>query len=107
MKETTKIALRNHALTDNERNDMTNPTPEEFNKYCADVMHVNKAVADYLGEYNPYDDLNQLAEVVEKLLDSAYTFYLAKLSSYVLDTKGIKQAFRDFIISTMEELDND
>lgn len=91
---------------------------ERFSLYCANVMGY-KAVYwsdsyDCLmmsglphtkleGFERPYTDLNVMAEVVEKLLDDADKFYLAKFSSHTLDTVGIKQAFRDFIISTMPE----
>ena len=88
---------------------------DKFIKYCVEVM--GGYYANYNGidsvkinnlwmlaiEYNPYDDLNQMVVVVEKLLDDADKFYLAKFSSHTLDTVGIKQAFRDFIISTMPE----
>jgi hypothetical protein len=90
---------------------------ERFNKYCADVMGYrlycghrladtlwfdDEHAPDYQGIYNPYDDLNQMAEVVEKLLKNEDIFDLdiANISNGYIT---IKQAFRDFIISTMPE----
>ena len=86
----------------------------KFNKYCAEVMgyesycdepypydvweyRLNGKVIHLQDEYNPYDDLNQMAEVVEKLFNS--NGFLRYYNN--LENLGIKQAFRDFIISTM------
>ena len=79
-----------------------------FNSYCAEVMGLEKDIENrymdgiqfiiYAPDYNPYDDLNQMAEVVEKLGREEIS------PIELIDTlfsKGIKQAFRDFIISTM------
>ena len=53
-------------------------------------------------KYNPFDDLNQMAEVVEKLVHDGY----GNLFDSFRKHNGfpfIKPAFRDFIISTMPE----
>ena len=105
---------------------------EEFNKYCADVMdystwleepavpsNTNIMVLSIVfrndaGDtdkdlYNPYDDLNQMAEVVEKLFDDFSSNEVTLLAwiktiGRITDRESlIKQAFRDFIISTMLE----
>lgn len=53
--------------------------------------------------YNPYDDLNQMAEVVEKLMrkKSKYLTSSRHYMYYGIMAKGIKQALRDFITSTV------
>jgi len=90
---------------------------DKFNKYCAEVMgyQIQKRtdIMDnvfflYGGmNYNPYDDLNQMADVVEKLA-SKWGVDEQICSDWVfaqeqMEVVGIKQAFRDFIISTMEK----
>ena len=84
--------------------------------YCARVMgwefKVGVMPDTYYGkkefgwtEINPYDDLNQMAEVVEKLIDKSGCILQIK-SDYVTDCLiNIKQDFRDFIISTMGDSD--
>jgi len=50
------------------------------------------------------DDLSVMAEVVEKLLKDANIYMEGAFpNKYMFDRDGIKQAFREFIISTMEE----
>ena len=102
---------------------------DRFNKYCAGVMWltIGKVHADlrsgqsidcyytdkndYLCSvynYNPYDDLNQMAEVFDKLWQikqpkslqqtQAVNKFRADLANY-----GIRKAMRNLIISTMEE----
>ena len=99
-----------------------------FNSYCAEVMGLEKDIENrymygiqfiiYAPDYNPYDDLNQMAEVVEKLVIK-YNCSPFKVgtneyirsqniwgeSHHNLGTiksgNKIKTAFRDFIISTM------
>ena len=95
---------------------------EEFNKYCADVMgheldywnaECNGGLPSYKSKsskrklYNPYDDLNQMAEVVEKLAPLRHRHFISSLTGVWLgaeEPSTIKQAFRDFIISTKENL---
>jgi hypothetical protein len=85
---------------------------QEFNRYCADVMgytiHGQDAVYVYV--HTPdgivqknYDDLNQMAEVVEKLTCRFNDSDRLKDMFDVLINGSIKQAFRDFIISTMDK----
>lgn len=74
----------------------------EFNKYCADTLGYKDSDLDLLydRDYNPYDDLNHMSDVVEKLLDE----HAPKRSiSGAIRRKGIKQTFRDFIVDTMTE----
>lgn len=104
---------------------------DKFNKYCAEVngwvsctvsASIGRSLDDtkrfngeawstppaddksgcikfFKDDYNPYDDLNQMAEVVEKLWGGHIkTKYL---ENYPFPSIPIKQAFRDFIISTM------
>lgn len=83
-----------------------------FNQYCAEVMEYDLNDLERIKQddpeflpYNPYDDLNQMAEVVEKLgadmLGVDVSDHLQH--GHNLKNKGIKQAFRDFITSTMEK----
>jgi hypothetical protein len=108
---------------------------DEFNRYCAEVVGylIIEKVAPYqtyryrtpygayifVDSYRPYDDLNQMAEVVEKLLHGKrethftylciFTYLCMRLSKIAGgqyekadDTYTIKQAMRDLIISTKE-----
>ena len=91
----------------------------EFNEYCAKVMGYKRGWKGkkevfwlddegkrylYLELYNPYNDLNQMAEVVEKLLEDADIYIKGAFpNKYMFDRDGVKQAIRDFIISTMEK----
>ena len=93
---------------------------EDFNKYCAEVMGYElekrrelttaKLIAKinnriYWYSYNPYDDLNQMAEVFDKLM-STENFLLTKWFTYDSGMKRVdfplKDVIRDFIISTMK-----
>ena len=88
---------------------------DKFNKYCAEVMGLEKDIENrymdgiqfiiYAPDYNPYDDLNQMAEVVEKLriIEDYETnrCRALELNDQLRTHPTIKQAFRDFIISTM------
>jgi hypothetical protein len=92
---------------------------DKFNKYCADVMGLEVRHTDEDGElwvwfdgqqtfshaYNPYDDLNKMAEVVEKLAGDGNIghAFIDMLFNDKYEINNIKQAFRDFILSTMEE----
>lgn len=85
-----------------------------FNKYCASVMgydYITSSIAaDYESVsfyYNPYNNLNQMAEVVEKLAEkiegsSLGAAFIDMLFNSVYEVTSIKQTFRDFIESTME-----
>jgi len=81
---------------------------DKFIKYCVEVMGYTNHVAfaehhqeGASSQYNPYDDLNQMAVVVEKLMLTERFLHLKwGLSIY---RSGVKQAFRDFIFSTMPE----
>ena len=76
---------------------------EEFNKYCADVMNYNYEVESAYC-YEPYDDLNQMAEVVEKLIQTdEVLFPQTSNMGFSIRRDSVKQAFRDFIISTKEK----
>lgn len=93
-------------------------TDEEFNKYCAEVMNgriiphswgkvyyfehrIPVPVADYL----PSKDLNQMAEVFDKLVERGEGIKGDKWVkfSYAIGKSGIAQAMREFIESTKEE----
>ena len=92
---------------------MNQQIKESFIRYCADVMGWEFKLGSYQDTYfankgdvgwtqiNPYDDLNQMAEVVEKLLTEYDYCYSSFPSQMIIATKGVKRAFRDFIISTM------
>ena len=81
----------------------------EFNKYCSSVMGYKPdgkgGFTNLVGRYTPYDDLNQMAGVVEKLLignQCKKCFELMQIIALQVNI-NIKQAMRDFIISTMPE----
>ena len=85
----------------------------EFNKYCAEVMGLTlyrgRAIAYQTvcgNDYNPYDDLNQMAEVWDKLMEKE-NFLLTKWFTYDSNMKRInfkiEDVMRDFIISTKGE----
>jgi hypothetical protein len=80
---------------------------DKFNRYCLDVMGYEHDPAWFYDprtaeEYNPYDDLNQIAEVFDKLWIEQDTLDRAYLD---VARKGIKHAMRDYIISTMQVSD--
>ena len=91
---------------------------DKFNKYCAEVMgyrtwkeldHICIENEEYpvssgqqFTTYSPYDDLNQMAEVFDKLFkdrNATTTLEFLKISGM----RGVKEAIQDFIISTMPE----
>lgn len=95
-------------------------TDEEFNKYCAEVMGYKREVAPRMYEsqlwvsdggssrwhYLPSFNLNQMAEVFDKLIQRIYrnnkesmAFY-TQMSSVAIEGKGIAEAMREFIEST-------
>lgn len=77
-------------------------TDEEFNRYCAQVMGIPVKLAEAVDSHNPATDLNQMAEVFDKLM-SKETFILMKFWTYKHpDTVQIPiaQAMREFIEST-------
>ena len=102
---------------------------QEFNKYCAEVVGFTISEKPHdIGEvalwckkpaesdtdfdkffsnlgfyYNPYNDLNQMAEVIEKLLDDHNIFIDNQKcpNKYMIIRVGFKQSFRNFIISTV------
>ena len=94
---------------------------QEFISFCAEVMEyhldadrlldANQDFICYVFEYNPYDDLNTMAEVVEKLgCDGKYGLKWTLVGMAVNpdeSPQSIKQAFRDFIISTMPTGEDD
>ena len=89
-------------------------TKEQFNRYCAEVMeyeiryienieflfdkNATKPFTTFLS-YNPADNLNQMAEVFDKLWLKHQSAWFAN----DIGTNGIKQAMRDFIESTNSE----
>jgi len=93
---------------------------EEFNRYCAEVMgnyisydiaesgiwrvmEVNGQKVKSPCSYNPATDLNQMAEVFDKLWLNYYDEYSTSPSLNMGDTKSIAKAMRDFIESTNEK----
>jgi len=97
---------------------------QAFNEYCAGIMDIKLKVYPEEGcfiyrcplgdweDYNPYNDLNQLAPVVEKLImDIPIVNVLRHRGNRILATMyhemssgaAVKQAFQSFIISCMEE----
>ena len=83
---------------------------EGFNKYCTHVMgYINDGTVGYIDlpyKYNPYDDINQMANVVEELsVNPKYEPNFKQLvNNMVLDIPlNVKSVLRDFIISTMEK----
>ena len=75
----------------------------KFNNYCKEVMGYTRNCPT---NYNPYADLNQMAEVVETLLHTCMTKdddYFEACCFRIDKDYTVKQAFREFIISTMEE----
>lgn len=100
---------------------------DKFNRYCAEVMGYvveefselhdceEKRLKDetYLmhqrKQYNPYDDLNQMAGVVDVLSSQVEVRNLqgfAEEFATKMINNGIRSTMRDFIISTMQEKDN-
>ena len=83
---------------------------DKFNRYCAEVMgymiapdHSIVLVKDrgyFLRDF--YEDLNDMVEVVEKLLTNTPSCGVGLVAPI-----NIKQAFRDFIISTMPAGEDD
>ena len=93
---------------------------EGFNKYCANVMGLIVVPSEYSDEhifvknansclewcYNPYDDLNQMADVVDELsVNPKYEPDFKQLvNNMVLDIPlTVKSVMRDFIISTTDK----
>ena len=89
-------------------------TDEEFNRYCAEV--INLVIKGMTGDgslwtiephrqlldgwfYNPSKDLNQMAEVFDKLFKGKLTNDPYKFSN-IFDRKGIASAMREYIEST-------
>jgi len=85
---------------------------EAFNRYCAEVMGYEfkvteggscmSKVPNGWTYTNPYDDLNQMAEVVDRLTLDMEQLAFADLIDLIVRSKTIKQAFIEFIASTME-----
>ena len=74
----------------------------EFNKYCADVLGYTDFDLDLFYDrlYDPYNNLNHITDAVETLLEQ----HAPKGSiGGAIRRHGVKQAFRNFIISTMPE----
>lgn len=74
-------------------------TDEEFNPYCAEVMQIPRLESGNYKGWSPATDLNQMAEVFDKLLANeripkAFT---------VFSGQEIAQAMREFIESTKGE----
>lgn len=81
-------------------------TGMEFNKYCAGVMEYKietdwPALFVYFPDmetaqlYDPYDDLNQMTDVIETLIDYDRKFF--DHVSNEISSHGVKQAFRNYI----------
>lgn len=73
------------------------------------ISAVGGCIKHFKHDYNPHDDMNQMAEVVEKLVNSKSAPVMYAMASTILVRQegafDIKQAFRDFIISTMDKDD--
>ena len=97
---------------------------DKFNRYCAEVMGykvrqkpnyiIVRPYADRSGTwlmYNPYDDLNQSAKVVDKLMMKRSPRVETMVNQpnnierlvYTLLDSFTKKAFRNFISSTIPE----
>ena len=90
---------------------------EKFNKYCREFSDYKiKPLKNGLfimnessgwDEYNPYDDLNQMADVVDKLAkqwrDDENIFHALCEAKDSIEVHGLLKAMRDFIVSTKEE----
>jgi hypothetical protein len=88
---------------------------DKFIKYCAKIIggkletnFFSKSGVSYYKKgygqvyYDPYDDLNQMAEVVEMIVSKRQsTDGLPTYNNMFII--GVKQTFMDFIISTMPE----
>jgi len=93
---------------------MTEINEQEFNEYCAEVEGYTVVAEDWptsqkmrrvhLSQLRYWDDLNQLAPVVEKLVENLRTqkqapeLYMA--FNIFIRGKHILQAFREFVWST-------
>jgi len=90
---------------------------QAFNEFCKKTMGY---IRDCPTNYNPYNDLNQLAPVVEKLIiiwrcspfrvgssqwkrADFVSELLVLMNAEISHGKEIKIAFRQFIINCMEE----
>ncbi len=93
----------------------------KFDRYCVRVMGYKTAYAEPINNilkvwtgshattYNPYDDLNQMAGVVDVLSSQVEVRNLqgfAEEFATKMINNGIKSTMRDFIISTVQEKDN-
>lgn len=92
---------------------------QEFNGYCAEVMGYEiehdsigalRRIDGFLERYNPDEDLNQLAEVVEKLLILPCVDESGTRERFYRDIAvagdglcSFKKSFRDFVWSTKGE----
>ena len=92
-------------------------TPEEFNRCCAEVMEYElRLELGYICipapdgscwiKYDPHSDMNQLAEVFDRLWAEQEEWKNTDEDGMPLfpvdDEKGIRQAMIDFIWSTKE-----
>ena len=86
---------------------------DRFNRHCAEVMGYKPdgkgGFTNLVGRYTPYDDLNQMAEVFDRLM-SGDGFVMMKFSTYDCTKEPplkidipIAEGMRQYIISTMPE----
>ena len=82
----------------------------KFNRYCAEVVGLHVCsngltfypdMSDTFFSYSPYDNLNQMAEVVNKLLHNKWSGNYPNMDTVF--RIGFHRAFLDFIISTMPD----
>ena len=87
---------------------------KEFNIKCAEYMGYKPWVSSVPSServfvdcktgggryiYNPYDDMNQLAEVVDKVKEDEWDY---PTTDHIRPYSSIKQALRDFITTHIE-----
>ena len=86
----------------------------DFNRACAEYMgyHLSWprgwAIKTDTNEivdknYNPHDDLNQMAEVVDKAMKNMEQLAFAGFLDDIVRCDSIKQALRNFIAQTLED----
>ena len=95
---------------------------DKFNRYCAEVVYPEAEISissrecnllfpredpfkygTVIYNYNPYDDLNQMAEAVDPLICLSINngvMWHTEMLRVAQGEKEVKQAFRDFIVST-------
>lgn len=82
---------------------MLNLAKEEFNNLCIRIMGYKDFDLDLLydRDFNPYDNLNHMEDVFNKLLEDKTSVS----TNLLIDNElGIKYAMRNFILKSLEAI---